>query len=261
MTTAPKTLLLHDDLVSLNRDLHRQLRVQPPPRSPTAYAFARHTNSMPLAIDELPQAMLDYPCIFVAADQQHSLCAVLGLRDRQNLFVDAQGRWAEGAWLPAFVRRYPFVLAESGRADELQVCIDQCHEGFNAREGERLFDDDGRATPWLERVQTLLVEFHGAMKRTAAFAGRVAALGLLEPRQIEWQTHEASDPQRGRLEGLLAVNEARLRALPAEVLARLAADGDLGLIHAHLLSLNQVPRLAARLSQARIASPAGSETP
>jgi len=239
-----KTLLIYDDLVSLNRDQHRHLKLAP---AEAKLAFARETNSVLIAATELPLAALDFPCVFIATDGGHSLAAIVGLRDHENLFVLPNGDWARGAYLPAFFRRYPFVLAETEGDPTFTVCLDRAYPGLNADKGEALFDDEGRETPWLEEIKRFLVNFRQEMTATREFADRLAALELLQDGVLEYTV----DGEKSTLRGFKTVNEGKLRELDAATLKDLSDRGWLGLIYAHLLSVNQVQRLALRLDERR----------
>src|SRR5215210_705462 len=108
--------------VLLDRDKHRKLRVKPS----TSFAFAQKANSLYLAGVEFNEACKEYAIVFTRAAHEKIIpVAMLGLRSRENLFVDAQGRW-DAAYVPAFVRRYPFVLAELS-SDNMAVCIDEAY--------------------------------------------------------------------------------------------------------------------------------------
>jgi len=235
-----KTLLIYEKLVSLHREAHRELKLAP---SEQKFAFARETNSVLIAAAELPLAALDFPCVFIATEGGHSLAALVGLRDHDNLFVQPDGAWVRGAYLPAFFRRYPFVLAEAEGSEEFTVCLDQAYPGLNTSSGEALFDAAGRETPWLEEVKRFLVDFRQEMTASRVFADRLAALDLLQDGQIEYSL----GGERATLRGFQTINEQKLRALDASVQQELFAKGWMGLIYAHLLSLNQVQRLALRL--------------
>ena len=237
-----KTLLIYEDLVSLNRDQHRDFKLS---ATEAKFAFARETNSVLIAASELPQAALDFPCVFIAADGGHSLAALIGLRDHENLFVQPDGNWAKGSYLPAFFRRYPFVLAETEGDPTYTVCLDRAYPGLNTEKGEALFDTEGRETPWLEEIKRFLVAFRQEMTVSRDFANHLAALELLEDGVIEFTLNG----EKSTLRGVKTVNEGTLRALPAETLQDLAQRGWLGLIYAHLLSLNQVQRLVLRLDE------------
>ncbi len=236
-----KTLLMYERLVPVDREKHRQLKVQ---QGPSRVGFARETNSMPIAATELPMAVLDYPCVFVpAGEKEHTLIAIVGLRDKENLMVSAGGDWAEQTYVPAFVRRYPFVLAEQQGSDQMAILLDEAFDGLNNEKGEALFDDKGQNTPYLTNLQNFLLSFHNDMLNTAAFTKRLQELDLLVERSIECQTNG----QTVTLNGFKVVDEAKLRALKPDTIQELFGNGMLGWIHAHLLSLNNVNKLGHRL--------------
>jgi hypothetical protein len=239
-----KTLLIYDDLVSLNREQHRHLKLAPPAQP---FAFARETNSVLIAASELPVAVLDFPCVFIEVADGHSIAALVGLRDHENLFVQPDGNWARGAYLPAFFRRYPFVLAEAEGDPTFTVCLDRACAGLNSEHGEALFGADGQETPWLEEIKRFLLSFRNEMAASRDFANQLAALELLQDGVIEYTL----DGQKSALRGFKTINEAKLRALDATTLQELATKGWLGWAYAHLLSIQQVQRLAARLDERR----------
>ena len=237
-----KTLLMYERVVPINREQHRTLRIH---QGASRLAFARETNSLLMAASELPMAALDYPCVFVQAGDAHTLVAIVGLRDKENLMVDADGHWAEEHYVPAFVRRYPFVLAEQPGTDQMTLCLDEAFDGLDTQQGEALFDANGQDTPYFQQLQQFLLSFHQDMNATSRFAQRLAELGLLVERSIECQIHG----ERQTLNGFKVVDEAKLRALPPDTVQELFSSGVLGWVHAHLLSLNNVNKLGARLSQ------------
>src|SRR5690606_23806240 len=99
------------NVVPLNRDRHRRLKLRMDGRA----TFAAGTHFVPLAAVELYEAARDYPIVFTGSEDA-SPVAILGLRAGENLFIDANGRWANGTYVPAFVRRYPFILSRGGQA-------------------------------------------------------------------------------------------------------------------------------------------------
>lgn len=237
-----KTMLMYQKLTPVNRDQHRSLRVK---ASGQHLAFARETNSLLMAVTELPLAALDLPCVFVASGDQHTMVSVVGLRDKENLYIDAEGRWDPHSYLPAFIRRYPFVLAEQPGSDQLTVCVDEAFDGLNSDDGEALFTAEGKDTPYLQQLQKFLLDFHNDMQRTTQFAKRLNELGLLVERNIDFKLGE----QHLNLNGFKVVDEDKLRQLAPEVVQELFTSGALGWIHAHLLSLNNVSKLGVRLTR------------
>ncbi|RZI86475.1 MAG: SapC family protein [Rubrivivax sp.] len=235
-----KTLLMYDKLVPVNREQHRLLRVK---ASDKKLNFARETNSVLMAVTELPLAALDFPCVFVASGAQHTLVSVVGLRDKENLLIDDAGNWDTHCYVPAFIRRYPFVLGEQPGNTQVTVCVDEAFDGLNQKEGEALFDAQGKDTPYLQQLQKFLLDFHNDMQRTTAFAQHMVDLGLLVDRNIDFKLAD----QHITLNGFKVVDEDKLHKLPADTIHELFKSGALGWIHAHLMSLNNVNKLGARL--------------
>lgn len=237
-----KTLMMYERVVPVDREQHRTLRIQ---QGKGRLGFSRGTNSMPMAAAELPLAALDYPCVFVPMGEEHTLVAIVGLRDQENLMIEADGGWAEQHYVPAFVRRYPFVLADQPNSDQLTLCLDEAFDGLNQTQGEALFDAQGQDTPYFQQLQQFLLSFHHDMVATARFGKRLNELGLLVERGIDCKINGASLT----LNGFKVVDEAKLRALPPDTIQELFGSGALGWIHAHLLSLNNVNKLGSRLGR------------
>lgn len=235
------TMIFYERAVALNRDRHQKLKIQ---LKADHFAFAGKTNSVLLAASEFAEASRDYPIVFVGKEGGPFTIAVLvGLSDKENLLVGPDGVWEADTYIPAFIRRYPFVLAGADEAESLTVCIDESYAGLTDASGESLFSNDGVETDYLKNVVEFLRLFHSEMKRTSAFAGKVAELGLLTPKVITIE-HEG---RKQTLDGLWVVDEDKLSALNDAQTLDLVRNGTLGLIYAHLASLKNVARLAKRL--------------
>lgn len=227
--------------VLLNRDKHRQLRIQPS----TGFGFARKANSLYLAGVEFNEACKEFAIVFTRlGGGRVGPVAMLGLRARENLFVDDQERWT-AQYIPAFVRRYPFVLADLP-GDQMGVCIDEAFAGLNTREGEPLFDSQGQDTPYLRGALEFLQEYQKEYLRTEAFCRRLEEAGLL----MEMKARaDLVDGRTFTVGSLLVVDEARLAALPDAQALALFRSGDLHLVSMHLLSLSNMRKLVDRMAQ------------
>ncbi|NII09999.1 SapC family protein [Oleiagrimonas sp. C23AA] len=239
-------VLFYERPVPLNRSEHRDLRIRPLP----GIGFASKAHSVPLTGVEFVPAARDVPILFGGTSKDDAgPMALLGLRQNENLFVGEDNRWVEGAYVPAFVRRYPFVLAEKpegAEGDDFTVFLDEAYEGFSKDEGERLFNEDGTDTETLQNAVRFLGEFQEQVKHTQALMATLREHDLLEPRSIRVENKNGKGLV---LNGLFVVNEEKLRQLPAEVVHGMMQNGQLGWIFAHLISLANVDRLIARLNE------------
>lgn len=238
-----KQLLIYQRPVQLNREIHRNHRVLPLQND---YRFATGLNSAPLACTEFAHAARYYPIVFAGASADAVVpAALLGLRSGENLMIDADGHWAEGSYVPAFLRRYPFVLAErEADAGDFTVCLDADHPGLveGGEEGEPLFAADGSNSALLDNALVFLQEYQLHLARTRSFVKTLASLDLLIPRQINVQAEGGA--QVHALDGFHVVDEARLAQLKGKQLQELVKSGELGWIYAHLLSLGNIDRLS-----------------
>lgn len=233
--------LYYDKPVLLNRDKHRHRRIRATP----GFAFARNANSLYLATVEFTEACKEYPIVFIRQkDGKVAPVVMLGLRNRENLFVDNEDRWTAG-YVPAFVRRYPFVLAELPN-QQMGVCIDEAFAGLNDTEGEPLFDEKGGNTPFLQNALDFLQRYQVEYLRTEAFCKRLADAGLLTEMSAR---ADLVDGRTFSVAGLLVVDEKKLNALPDDKVMALFRAGEMHLISMHLLSLSNLSRLVDRMAQ------------
>jgi len=217
--------------------------------------FCRSINALALSIAEFSAAARDYPIVFASADAgaSYSPVAVLGLADGQNLFVDASGTWDANAYLPAFVRRYPFCIAQlrsrNGEPGEQLVCVESSR--LNQR-GTPLFDAGGEPGPQWLAAQRLLQEYQNDLETTARMCAALGGLGLFSP--FTFQVMQGEAPGL-RLQGMYRVDEHKLEALKPEQHKALVSGGLMGRIYAHIHSLENFARLYQR-AVARARAPA-----
>ena len=149
------SLLFYDKPVALNKVTHKDTKITPLGGD---YSFARQTNSVLLAGIEFTEAAKEYPIVFAHAGESIVPVALLGLRNEENLFVTADASW-DAKYIPAFVRRYPFVLAAASDIQQQVVCIDESYTGFDAIDGEALFSEDGEPTELLTKAMEFLEQY------------------------------------------------------------------------------------------------------
>ena len=240
--------------------LNKTHRVLVPQRGRITPAF-RNLNALPISLAEFPLAARDYPIVFVSADggKTHAAFAVLGIEHGKNLFLMSDSTWDRRAYLPAYVRRYPFCMAtitvDGKTREERLVCVEK-----NALrdKGDPLFDAAGKPLPSWEQQQKLLIEYEADLARTNQMCAALAAHGVLEPFTMQAKPNEG---QPLALSGMARVNEQKLAALEAEQIKALLAGGTLGAVYMHLASLGNFGRLLERRAsldgRSQQAKPAG----
>jgi hypothetical protein len=234
-----KQLLIYEKAIPVNRKQHGDVSI----KQGNDFGFAKNVNSFPLLASEFDLSSVEYAIVFSGDGKDVMPAVLVGIRDNENLYIDQSGTW-NAKYIPAFVRRYPFVFSSPDRTS-FTLCIDEDFPGVNRNGmGERLFDAAGERTQYLRTVLGFLQAYQAQFEATRAFCQRLTELNLLEAMQAQFTLRSG---QRITLGGFMTVNRDRLKALPGDALARLAASGDLDLIYAHLHSQRNFTPTAERI--------------
>lgn len=209
------------------------------------YGFSRKINSVPLMAVEFPGACAEYAIVFAGNEEAVMPAAILGLRGEENLYVGPQGAW-DAKYIPAFVRRYPFVFSSRDDGKNFTLCVDEGFPGFNQEgRGERLFDGEGKPTPYVDNVLKFLQQYQVEFERTKAFCKKLRELNLLEPMRAQVTLDSG---EKRALTGFMAIDRARLKTLPGEKLAEMARSDELELIYLHLNSMRNFGAMRERVA-------------
>ncbi len=248
-------MLIYETAVPLTHQRHGPWSLQ----AGGDFGFARQVNAVPLMAVEFAPASDDYAIVFAGKGGEVMPAAILGLRAKQNLYLDAALKW-NAKYVPAFVRRYPFVFSGAADGKTFTVCIDEAYSGFNqAGHGQRLFGDDAKPTPYTQGVLKFLQEYQAQFMRTQAFGRKLAELKLLAPMQADLA--QPGGPKTS-LSGFLAVDRKKLRELPGAALEELARNDGLELLYLHLHSLRNFNGLKDRFVAAQpLAAPSAAASP
>lgn len=223
--------------IALDRERHAALALP----EQTDFSFARAAHCVYLAAAEFSAAAREYPIVFARDEDEGCFpVALLGLRPGENVCVTPEGRWL-ARYVPAYVRRYPFLLARTPGAADLSVCIDQAFAGFTTPDrGAALFHADGSHAPRLEDMLALLREFEIEAARTASVCRRLHEFELLEPMQA---AVALPGGERYTLRGFECTTRARIKAMTDARLRELVSGDGLELLYAHLFSLANLQTL------------------
>ncbi len=167
-------------------------------------------------------------------------CAVTGLRQTENLYIDKQGNWLDYAYVPAYIRRFPFYTANTGNslaAHKMMIMVDEA--GLSESE-DPFFDRSGKATEKWQMTEDFISDFTSSEQLTSTFIKKITGLGLLEAfdAQINPKMQKSM-----HITGIYRVNEDRLNRLSRKIIKDLMLQGELSRIYAHLISLENFAKL------------------
>ncbi|WP_141452934.1 SapC family protein [Pseudoxanthomonas sp. z9] len=208
---------------------HAQWRVRP-----TGVGFAAASNSVPVVVGEFAAAARSYPLVFAGPD--NTPLAVLGVEAGRNRFVNGDA-WTDGAYVPAYVRRYPFVFVQTRDPEGYVLAIDAGSDAVipSGEEGSPLFEN-GEPSELTRQALQFCDTFTREDQATRTFAAALAEQGLL----IERSANIAfADGRRTSVDGFQVVDGEKFAALPDAVVVDWHRKGWLALVHFHLASLGR----------------------
>ncbi len=197
-----------------------------------------------MTIDEFVAAQRFFPIVFSVGDNPVPL-ALMGLNEGVNVFLDESGRLLGEPYVPAYIRRYPFMLARlRPDAEELSLCFDpQSGIVGEFEEGTPLFVD-GEVSETTQAILKFCEEFELSAQRTNAFMTELQTSGLLMDGEAAVQVNGQEQPFIYR--GFQMVSEEKMRELRGDELRKMNQNGMLSLIMAHLFSLSLVPDIFSK---------------
>lgn len=247
-------LLIYETATPVSAARHGDCAIEPA----RGYGFARRINAAPLTAVEFPHAAAEYAIVFTRSGEEVMPVVILGARAGENLYVREDDSW-DARYLPAFIRRYPFVFAARDDGRTFTLCVDESFAGLNREgRGQALFTPEGKQTAYVDDVLKFLQEYRTQFLRTQAFCRKLAELKLLEPMQAQFTLPSG---RKMSLNGFQAVDRKRLKALPPETFAQLAATDELELVYLHLHSMRNFTAVKEKLVVSAATAPAeGEET-
>jgi hypothetical protein len=253
MATAPEQQLplFYKELEPLSSQTHADYRIRPTAVAP----FVKDTHAIPLTVEEFPMAQRNFPIVFSVGDDPIPL-GLMGLNEGINVFFDDEGTLLENSfYVPAYVRRYPYLLARlRPDSDELSLCFDPTTDLVGpGGDGDKLFDD-GQPSEATKAILAFNEQFEQAGQRTALFIKDLKDMELLIDGEVTIQPDGAAQPFVYR--GFMIVDENKLNELRGDQLRKIVQNGMLPLIYAHLFSLSQMREVFGRqMQQGKVPAP------
>ena len=222
--------MFYQSVVPLNAAQHGAKKIRPAPD----FKFAEGANSIILSAIELPYAAKFYPIVFgESANGEVSAFAVTGHTNGSNLFVSEDGKWRENCYIPAYVRRYPFVLINDTEQGSLTLAMDTESGMITEDEGQPLYED-AKPTQVAQNALNFCLSYHQDLGRSREIFRQIADTGILEGGTADVQL---PDKSRRKITGFQIVNEKKLQALDDDTFLTLRKSGALNLIYCQLWSM------------------------
>lgn len=236
----PPPLFYHEP-VAVTPNRHGDKKIRPVDN----FSFAHDTNAVPITLPEFVLAARHYPIVFVGAELVPTVA--LGFRPDQNVYVDEQGKWERFCYIPAYVRRYPFILLGKQEDERLQLGVDGAamSEDPNAR---ALFDGE-KETETVTEALDICQQFHGAYQATAEFSKMLKDSDLMEERSLEV---DLPNEEKIDIGAFASINEQKLREVSDDRFLEWRKKGWLAAMYFHVASLNNWEQVMGRLPEAQV---------
>jgi hypothetical protein len=237
--TVSGNVMFYEKPVPLNREQHKGFGVTPVDKP---FEFMKKSHFLPLTAAEFGAAAASYPIIFAGDDR--APLAVMGIRTEENLFV-TEGVFNSDFYMPAFARRFPFVLANDPNNDRFVVCVDEAASCVTKKSPVQPFFTGDDTSAFTKEAFEFLQSFERDRQATTAMVQELKDLDLFEPKDMHFQGQNADGTpgERQKIADYFAISEEKLRNLPADKVKSLADRGILAVVYAHLISLSNWQRL------------------
>jgi hypothetical protein len=245
MASAPqaKLPLFYNDLMPLNSRDHGTWNARVVDKA----SWIGNQHAIPLTVDEFGQAQRHFPIVFSAGDNPVPL-ALMGLNEGVNVFFDAEGTQVDDSYVPAYIRRYPFLLAKlKPDAEEMSLCFDPSSDLLGEFEDGQALFADGQPSEHTKSLLGFCEQFEQAGARTQSFMEEITNAGLLMEGEVAIQQNDKPD-QPYVYRGFKMINQEKLREIEGDKLKTWNEIGLLPLIYAHLFSLDLMRGIFAKQS-------------
>lgn len=238
-----KQLMIYENIQPLSSDAHREWSI-----AVEGYQFASTLISVPLVSTELLAAANEFPIVFSKNGEDYIPLAVMGLREGENLLIDADGRMTT-RYVPAFLRRYPFMVG-AGKDESMLIGldVDSPYVIKDGSKGHKIFTETGEQTQFLKDVVEFVKDYQFRSDVVNVFCSRLKELDLFELMSANVNVGGEGGANIS-LRGFYVVNKEKLKALSDENVLDLFKKDGLELIYAHLSSLSNMNLLTQKVAE------------
>lgn len=202
-----------------------------------------HTLTFPT---EFIQVQQEYPILFSKNSTTGAFQAVVlfGLKPNENLFLK-RGKW-HANYIPAIIAKGPFLIGFEEREHNgviernPMVCIDLDNPRVNEKDGELLFQEDGKNTAYLNKVSNNLLLVNDGIELSKKMFAAFIEHDLLESVTLNI---ELNNGEKLALNGNYTISQEKLAKLNGKALEKLNSQGFLQMAHMAIASLYNMQKL------------------
>ena len=229
---------MYKQVTLINSQVHNKASI----KQEHTFDYAKKLMSAPITAREFYECCKTYPIVF-SKDHQGAWTAsvLLGYKEDENLFVDQNGGWENRSYIPASIRRYPFIFIAHDD-QEFFLGVDESSLLWDDQ-SNRLFDDDNNPTQLTQNILAFMNDFQRDALETTNFIEKLESLGFLEAQTARVMT---PDQTVHHIDGFFVVNEDRLRSYVQDAPITSENLSMIQLITAHLISLSNLHYLWSR---------------
>ncbi|MFK7863728.1 MAG: SapC family protein [Pseudohongiellaceae bacterium] len=226
-------------IVPLQNDKHKNLKLA----ENSDYTRHKERHLIPIIAQDFFSLAAEFPIVFVKNGDTGEVVpvVVMSLREGQNLYCNTEG-W-QAPVIPMSFTNPPFSVARADpEGEQYVVMLDEESELLSETEGEALFKEDGEKTEYLEKRIESVSFVAEQVAQTQAICKLLEEKELLTTQQIQLQYRPDGTPYN--IDGIYVVDEAKLNELSDEDFLDMRKRGLVGMMYAHLTSLQQLRRIS-----------------
>ncbi|MFK8029705.1 MAG: SapC family protein [Gammaproteobacteria bacterium] len=234
-------LYLYEQPEMLSREDHFNLGITP---VEAPFANTRNARAIPLTLTEFTTAQKNYPIVFTSLEQPVAL-AVVGMGEDDNLFLDNDNKWDPYAYLPAYLRAYPFAFAQHGE-EQMAVVIDRAASMVSDKPEIPFFDGDVISEN-TKKLTEFAASYVGERRRTEEFCNRLVELELLSAQHV---THTPPGSDKAEvIANYVGIDGEKLSGLDKDTVHELHSTGMLAAMYGQLHSADNWTLLLRRRAE------------
>ncbi len=222
------------------------------------FSFTKAQNNCPICLDEIRNILLAQAIVFLKEqDGSFGLYAIQGLENRQNLYVNKNGKWMTN-YIPAYYRMQPFKFIMESKNKELVLCYDEelkfLGKNLNEKDSSFLFDKKANPTPEFLKIISLAKRYHENLKTTQEIVSTLSEMNLIEewPITVRYSGKGDKKEEDKKIEGIHRINEEKFKNLNSKDLYSLFEIGSLELAYCQLFSMKNISFLKQLHSQSNV---------